>query len=36
VESSELSIEGYIASLEYSDKDGRSKGMSFLQNVQIG
>jgi len=23
VESSELSIEGYIASLEYSDKDGR-------------
>jgi len=31
VESSELSIEGYIASLEYSDKDGRSKGMSFLQ-----
>lgn len=33
VESSELSIEGYIASLEYSDKDGRSKGMSFFAKM---
>ena len=33
VESSELSIEGYITSCEYNDKDGRSKGMGFFAKM---
>ena len=32
-ESSELSIEGYVISCEYSEKDGRSKGMGFFAKM---
>jgi len=33
LESSELSIEGYITSCEYNEKDGRSKGVGFFAKM---
>lgn len=33
IDNSELSIEGYIISCEYNEKDGRSKGMGFFAKM---